>query len=1157
MCKGTLVRIALALLIGGTSVANAQTWNKQPITEKQPLWEQQLWAQPWEGTSQDKVKEIQEGYEQYRERNPEAPIHYADRYLRAWVRHNLLWGNEQRRDFSLAGEAPSVSEYAPESLGTWTPLGPTYVHDGANNPSGEQANIYTLAQAGGKVLYAGTEAGQVYRSSDQGLHWTLTALQVPFTGGIQALAGNPLDSQTVYAGTNNALYRSVDAGRTWSVIRQSSTLGPNELLVAHYDTSVVYAATEDGLLRSANRGSAWTLVVSQPTYDVKFLSGTLLGTLPGKTVYALSGSGQQRAVFHRSNDYGQTFTVQSSGWYQSTDTNRLDMGGRLAVSLTDSNRVYAYLIGDAKSGDYGFIGIYKSTDRGSTWTLPRGYTGAPYTATAPNTAIGNAGWTYHQGFYNCALLVHPTNPDYILIGGMSHWKSTDGGATAIAIAGYASNTLSMHVDVQDFRFFSNSTGGNTTWITTDGGIYSSSDFAQSQPTVRMRGVQATEFWGLGQGWNEDILVAGAYHNGVLARRESYPSGLFMQLGGGEPASGYADPMTDGRVYSSEIGGVQLPAMPGAATPPQYFGFTSFPNESYWPSEASTMVFDPRTPSEILLGIQHKLMRSTDAGRSYQIVNAFGSDPNKKLGMVVQGFQQPNVLYVVQRESWAPAKLHRSLDSGGTWSAMALPTGTGGRMVLALSPNNAQHIVAVFPSGPNGKKVYQSFNGGQQWTNWTTPVLQNNELRAIARVHGVSPGWVVAGNKEVFFRYDTSATWQVMGQGLPHPVQTRDVAVHYGLGKIRIATYGRGMWECDVPSPVVLPLAQPMVSRRAHWRVGCTFDSVRFASRSIVPRNGTSTSWRFPGGSPSVSSAAYPSVWYAQPGTYTAWLKVTHLGNVDSNSVTLTIAHPTGTMAMADFEGALFPDAYLWQQAIPPAVAWERSEWATGNHAARVDNYNYDAQGAWSDLAMKVDKAHAPQLLRYQYAYAPYGAPYLDTLLVVVSANCDLSMPVWVDTLAHTRLQTAPLLTSQLFVPASATEWKKDSVDFNHPSIQGAFQNTPALYVGFRNIGRWGQALYLDNIALSYNIGLPEPSVEISKAAFLYPNPALSGSSLRLVPTVGVNARLEWFTPSSKRLGSALIGPDGQVQAPHGYRGLALWRIITEDGVWAGSVVLSE
>jgi hypothetical protein len=46
--------------------------------------------------------------------------------------------------------------------------------------------------------------------------------------------------------------------------------------------------------------------------------------------------------------------------------------------------------------------------------------------------------------------------------------------------------------------------------------------------------------GFDQGWNDDIMVGGRYHNGNMGRFENYPQGEFIALGGGEAPTGYAN-----------------------------------------------------------------------------------------------------------------------------------------------------------------------------------------------------------------------------------------------------------------------------------------------------------------------------------------------------------------------------------------------------------------------------------------------------------------------------------------------------------------------------------------------------------------------------------------------------------------------------------------
>jgi hypothetical protein len=95
-------------------------------------------------------------------------------------------------------------------------------------------------------------------------------------------------------------------------------------------------------------------------------------------------------------------------------------------------------------------------------------------------------------------------------------------------------------------------------------------------------------------------------------------------------------------------------------------------------------------------------------------------------------------------------------------------------------------------------------------------------------------------------------------------------------------------------------------------------------------------------------------------------------------------------------------------------------------------------------------------LTFDVAYAPFGASYPDSLLVLVSTDCGKNFTrVYQKTGAN--LATAPNNSSALFVP-TATQWRKDTVFLN------AFANQ-SIIVAFGNVGYYGQGIYLDNVQL--------------------------------------------------------------------------------------------
>ena len=373
---------------------------------------------------------------------------------------------------------------------TWSALGPFFVSNPQFLQGKTQSNIYSLAisPSNPQIMYAGTEPGEIYRSSNGGNSWDCVSLDDFFGYGVTALAVHPSNPSIAFAGGNLGVFKTTDAGTNWTNVLPDNQLGVNEIWVDPAQGSVVLAATEKGLYRSTDAGSNWVQLFTEKSYDLAANPSN-----PSMVYLLINDPSQSICSFFRSTDMGASWTVQTNGWYTSTDPARYDGGARLAVSMADPNRVYAYLIGESKPNDYGFIGVFKSTDAGQSWTLPNGPTGGPYTASHPNLAYGNPNWTYHQGFYNCALMASQTNADHILIGGLNLWRSDDGGATFSSVAGYVGGPLDMHVDMQDFRV-----GNGDYWISTDGGIYRSTDFFNSQPDFKMQGLRGSDYWGFGK-----------------------------------------------------------------------------------------------------------------------------------------------------------------------------------------------------------------------------------------------------------------------------------------------------------------------------------------------------------------------------------------------------------------------------------------------------------------------------------------------------------------------------------------------------------------------------------------------------------------------------------------------------------------------------------
>lgn len=87
-------------------------------------------------------------------------------------------------------------------------------------------------------------------------------------------------------------------------------------------------------------------------------------------------------------------------------------------------------------------------------------------------------------------------------------------------------------------------------------------------------------------------------------------------------------------------------------------------------------------------------------------------------------------------------------------------------------------------------------------------------------------------------------WFAYNEGLPFYANTDIAKPFYRDGKIRLATYGKGIWQSDLYELPAHPVAQPMVDKLS---VYCEADTFYFEDHSILVHEGASWSWSSEGG----------------------------------------------------------------------------------------------------------------------------------------------------------------------------------------------------------------------------------------------------------------------------------------------------------------------
>lgn len=1140
-----LLSTCLILFCGLAAWAQVGQRPSQAEIASQPAWVQLLYS------PSPKVWDVDNAYRDYYRSHPFVK-NYHTQYYKRWRRAaspyiqddgSIQWPTVQARLADNAAYLRKLQDHAPAQRGGgWIAKGPHRVFNNNNTPEADHINVYAIAQCAGTpaILYAGTEPGEIYRSADGGDTWTNVSRDHITNGGINALAVDPNNGNVVLAASGAFVYRSTNGGSTWTTVLNQGNLNSAELTYHPSNSNLAYLASEQGTFRSTDGGLSFTQVAAPASYDIKFKPGH------PSTMYLLqNNSTLVRAEFMISTDAGQTWTLRDAGWYSSNDPARYVGGGRIAVTPADSNRVYAYLIGEAKANDVGYIGVFKSTDGGLNWTLPSGYTGGPYTTSHQNLAAGTPTWAYHQGFYNCAIMASQTNADEILVGGLNLWRSTDGGANYNSVSGYVGGPLNMHVDNQDFRNFN-----GFDIVTTDGGIYKSTDFFQTQPAVKMDGMHAGDYWGFGSGWNEDVVTGGMYHNGNNAWREGYGFGNHLGLGGGEAPTGYVNPGRNNVVLFSDIGGRILPSAIGQAVSGSPFGLS--PNETYFSAESSELEFHPNCYSVAYLGRDHKLWRTDDGCASFTLVDSFGTNANSQVKYIEVSRSHPDVIYLSQQPaSGNNGQVWKTTDAGATWTSIPLPSGPNKRRILlALDPEDPNVLVAAFPQGTNGNKIFRTTNGGSTWTNLTTSVLDNESVHSIALIGGTDGGVYFCTQRSVFYRENSMSNWVVYNQDLPVQYDSNIAKPFYRDGKLRIASYGKGIWEADLHTQPSRPIATAMVDQ---LYVVCASDSFHFEDHSMLNHAGTSWSWTFQNGSPASSTQRNPAVAFAGTGQHMCTLTITDgNGQTDRDTIYVEVRTVSATDPSTDFEGQFPPAAY--RSTSTGSLSWTQSGAAGGYgnspSSAAADSYNVDAGGTWADLSALVnfDTVQVADLT-FDVAYAEYGGQYSDTLEVLVSLDCGMSFTRLYRKGGQT-LATAPNLTSAAFVPA-ASEWRTDTVDLS------AYTGVSGVQISFRSIGRFGQVMYLDNVNLNGSpiVGLPGgPSTAFAQLA---PNPLPAQQPLRLVAEGSDSYEVRVYNAQGKLVVQQFCGAGAVLPTDGLSAGTYFWEVLGSSLIQRGKLVLME
>jgi len=708
--------------------------------------------------------------------------------------------------------------------GNWSLIGPV-----SSIPSGGGAgrlNFVRFDPANSSIIYVGSPAGGLWKSSDGGLTWSTNTDQISQVIGCTDLAIDPANSNIMYLATGDGdggdtysvgILKSIDGGATWGTTGLSFYTGNtrqiSRILIDPANSNTLLVASSAGIYRSIDAGTTFTLVQAGAFKDMEFKPGD------PNTVYAAGSE------FYRSVNNGISWTKITSAFSSASAISRMS----ISVSPADAN--YVYVLAATAAPDYGFESIYRSTNSGATFS--RVNTSNPSNILGWNSSGNDAGG---QGWYDLTIAVSPSNKDEIITGGVNIWKSTNGGSN-FALNGHwtGSGAPYVHADIHDLVYLS----PGIYYAACDGGLFKCENGSWSDLS---EGLQIAQMYGFGQSTsNPNLLLQGWQDNGT-----NRYNGSWVQVMGGDGMLCFIDRTNDQNMWGSQYNGSLNRSTNGGNS---WSDATSNITESgAWVTPWSQ---DPVSAGTIYSGFVN-MFKSTNGGQSWTQISNFSSTATIVTFTVSPANNQ--VIWVSKAGG-----LYRTTNGGTSWTQVTnVPPGT--ITSIACSNTDPNKVWVTYSGFTNSNKVFQSSDQGNTWLNLSASV-PNVPVNCITYLNNSNDALYIGTDIGAFYKDSTMNIWQPFSNGLPNVIVTQ-LAIYYPTGKIRASTYGRGMWESDLYVPGSYPPVSAFGSDR---RIACPGTSVQF--NDFSSGQPASWTWSFPGGTPSASTQQNPIVSYTTAGNF--------------------------------------------------------------------------------------------------------------------------------------------------------------------------------------------------------------------------------------------------------------------------------------------------
>ena len=691
--------------------------------------------------------------------------------------------------------------------------------------------------------YFGATGGGLWKTTNGGNDWLpVTDGQIGSTS-VGAVAVSESNPDVVYIGTGevcirgniipgDGVYKSTDAGKTWTKVGFSDKQNISEIRVHPTNPDVVWVAAfgfhaspnaERGVFKTTDGGRTWRKVlyrddktgaidISVDRTNPNVLYAAMWEAF--RKEYTMSSGGPGSGLF-KSTDGGES-------WTDITRKPGMPAGvvGRIGVDVSgaDPNRVYALV--ENENG-----GLFSSDNGGQTWTL-----------------VNSNRNIRQRAFYYTHITADPKNRDVVYALNTSLFKSTDGGKTLTNVGGGThGDHHDLWIDPDNPQHLVNGNDGGGA-VSTQGGSGTWSN--QNFPTAQFYHVVTTghvpfHVCGSQQDNSTACVPSGAALGGgrgggggggggsaIGGGGAAGPRWPSYTVGGGEPGYIAPDPRDIDVFFAGTNNGGFLTRYNRKTGqlrevnpyPRQYQGEPSSAVKERW-QWTYPIIFSP-VDSNVLYTSSQRVWKTTTGGQRWEPISGdltrhVPSTMGHSGGPITGDMNWPEIYAVVF--SLAPGKRDVNVIWAGSDDGLVHVTRDGGRTWTNVTPRDmpefgrvSQIDASAFENGSayvavkrpllddTAPYIFRTHDFGQTWTKIVNGILPNDYVHTVREDH-TRRGLLYAGTRlGVYLSYDDGGTWESLSLNLPK-VPINDLIVEKNA--LVLGTHGRSFYVLDNIEPL--------------------------------------------------------------------------------------------------------------------------------------------------------------------------------------------------------------------------------------------------------------------------------------------------------------------------------------------------------------------